>query len=90
MQTTVQIDENGDQFVVLPKKITEQLGWNEHTTLNIRLDGKNVVIEHKTEWNVEDAQEHLEAIIDDVSKNDVHHFITDDKGRRFVIIPYND
>lgn len=87
MITEVQEDENG-QFVVLPPEVLQELNWNEHTPIQIsaREDG-SVVIAKRDHWTVEEAQSHLDEIMDDVVHNRAHHIITHE-GMNFVMVPY--
>ena len=40
----VQEDENGDQFIVLPEEVIEDLGWQEGDVLNWDVRGEGIVI----------------------------------------------
>jgi len=40
----VQEDENGDQYIVLPDEVTEELGWEEGDVLNWDVRGAGIVI----------------------------------------------
>jgi len=40
----VQEDENGDQFIVLPDEVIEDLGWEEGDLLNWDVRGNGIVI----------------------------------------------
>lgn len=40
----VQEDENGDQYIVLPDEIIEDLGWQEGDVLNWDVKGDGIVI----------------------------------------------
>lgn len=40
----VQEDENGDQFIVLPDEVIEDLGWQEGDVLNWDVRGEGIVI----------------------------------------------
>jgi bifunctional DNA-binding transcriptional regulator/antitoxin component of YhaV-PrlF toxin-antitoxin module len=40
----VQEDENGDQFIVFPDEIIEELGWQEGDVLNWDVRGEGIVI----------------------------------------------
>ena len=40
----VQEDENGDQFIVLPDEVTEDLGWQEGDILNWDVRGEGIVL----------------------------------------------
>ena len=40
----VQEDENGDQYIVLPDEVIEELGWQEGDVLNWDVRGEGIVI----------------------------------------------
>ena len=40
----VQEDENGDQFIVFPDEVMEELGWQEGDLLNWDVRGEGIVI----------------------------------------------
>jgi bifunctional DNA-binding transcriptional regulator/antitoxin component of YhaV-PrlF toxin-antitoxin module len=40
----VQEDENGDQFIVLPEEVIEELSWQEGDILNWDVKGEGIVI----------------------------------------------
>lgn len=40
----VQEDENGDQFIVFPDEVMEELGWQEGDLLNWDARGEGIVI----------------------------------------------
>jgi bifunctional DNA-binding transcriptional regulator/antitoxin component of YhaV-PrlF toxin-antitoxin module len=40
----VQEDENGDQYLVLPDEVTEELGWEEGDILNWDVRGAGIII----------------------------------------------
>jgi bifunctional DNA-binding transcriptional regulator/antitoxin component of YhaV-PrlF toxin-antitoxin module len=40
----VQEDENGDQFIVLPDEVIEDLGWQEGDILNWDVRGEGIVL----------------------------------------------
>jgi bifunctional DNA-binding transcriptional regulator/antitoxin component of YhaV-PrlF toxin-antitoxin module len=40
----VQEDENGDQYIVLPEEVIEDLGWQEGDVLNWDVRGDGIVI----------------------------------------------
>lgn len=40
----VQEDENGDQFIVLPDEVIEDLGWQEGDLLNWDVRGEGIVL----------------------------------------------
>ena len=40
----VQEDENGDQYIVLPDEVIEDLGWQEGDLLNWDVRGEGIVI----------------------------------------------
>jgi bifunctional DNA-binding transcriptional regulator/antitoxin component of YhaV-PrlF toxin-antitoxin module len=40
----VQEDKNGDQYIVLPDEVTEELGWEEGDVLNWDVRGTGIVI----------------------------------------------
>lgn len=40
----VQEDENGDQFIVLPDEVIEDLGWLEGDLLNWDVRGEGIVL----------------------------------------------
>ena len=40
----VQEDENGDQYIVLPNEVTDELGWEEGDVLNWDVRGTGIVI----------------------------------------------
>ena len=40
----VQEDENGDQYIVFPDEVTEELGWEEGDILNWDVRGNGIVI----------------------------------------------
>lgn len=40
----VQEDENGDQYIVLPEEVIEDLGWQEGDILNWDVRGEGIVI----------------------------------------------
>jgi bifunctional DNA-binding transcriptional regulator/antitoxin component of YhaV-PrlF toxin-antitoxin module len=40
----VQEDENGDQFIVLPDEVIEDLGWLEGDILNWDVRGEGIVL----------------------------------------------
>lgn len=40
----VQEDENGDQYIVFPDEVTEELGWEEGDILNWDVRGTGIVI----------------------------------------------
>lgn len=40
----VQEDENGDQYLVLPDELTEELGWEEGDVLNWDVRGTGIVL----------------------------------------------
>lgn len=40
----VQEDENGDQYIVLPDEVIEDLGWQEGDVLNWDVKGDGIVI----------------------------------------------
>ena len=40
----VQEDENGDQYLVLPDEVTEELGWEEGDILNWDVRGTGIII----------------------------------------------
>jgi bifunctional DNA-binding transcriptional regulator/antitoxin component of YhaV-PrlF toxin-antitoxin module len=40
----VQEDENGDQYIILPDEVIEELGWQEGDVLNWDVRGEGIVI----------------------------------------------
>jgi bifunctional DNA-binding transcriptional regulator/antitoxin component of YhaV-PrlF toxin-antitoxin module len=40
----VQEDENGDQYLVLPDEVNEELGWEEGDILNWDVRGAGIII----------------------------------------------
>jgi len=40
----VQEDENGDQFIVFPEEVIDELGWQEGDLLNWDVRGEGIVI----------------------------------------------
>ena len=40
----VQEDENGDQYLVLPDELTEELGWEEGDVLNWDVRGTGIAL----------------------------------------------
>ena len=40
----VQEDENGDQYIVLPDEVIEDLGWQEGDVLNWDVRGNGIVV----------------------------------------------
>ena len=40
----VQEDENGDQYIVFPEEVIEDLGWQEGDVLNWDVRGEGIVI----------------------------------------------
>jgi bifunctional DNA-binding transcriptional regulator/antitoxin component of YhaV-PrlF toxin-antitoxin module len=40
----VQEDENGDQYIVFPDEVTEELGWEEGDVLNWDVRGTGIII----------------------------------------------
>ena len=40
----VQEDENGDQYLVLPDEVTEELGWEEGDIINWDVRGAGIII----------------------------------------------
>lgn len=40
----VQEDENGDQFIVFPDEVMEELGWQEGDLLNWDARGEGIII----------------------------------------------
>ena len=40
----VQEDENGDQYIVFPDEVMEELGWQEGDLLNWDVRGEGIVI----------------------------------------------
>jgi bifunctional DNA-binding transcriptional regulator/antitoxin component of YhaV-PrlF toxin-antitoxin module len=40
----VQEDDNGDQYIVLPDEVIEDLGWQEGDVLNWDVRGEGIVI----------------------------------------------
>jgi bifunctional DNA-binding transcriptional regulator/antitoxin component of YhaV-PrlF toxin-antitoxin module len=40
----VQEDENGDQYIVLPDEVIEDLGWQEGDVLNWDVRGNGIII----------------------------------------------
>jgi bifunctional DNA-binding transcriptional regulator/antitoxin component of YhaV-PrlF toxin-antitoxin module len=40
----VQEDENGDQYIVLPEEVIEDLGWQEGDVLNWDVRGDGIVL----------------------------------------------
>ena len=40
----VQEDENGDQYIVLPDEVIEDLGWREGDILNWDVQGDGIVL----------------------------------------------
>lgn len=40
----VQEDDNGDQFIVFPDEVMEELGWQEGDLLNWDVRGEGIVI----------------------------------------------
>ena len=40
----VQEDENGDQYIVFPDEVTEELGWQEGDLLNWDVRGDGIII----------------------------------------------
>jgi len=40
----VQEDENGDQYIILPDEVAEDLGWQEGDILNWDVRGEGIVI----------------------------------------------
>ena len=40
----VQEDENGDQYIVLPDEVIEDLGWQEGDLLNWDVRGEGIVL----------------------------------------------
>lgn len=40
----VQEDENGDQFIVFPDEVMEELGWQEGDLLNWDTRGEGIII----------------------------------------------
>jgi bifunctional DNA-binding transcriptional regulator/antitoxin component of YhaV-PrlF toxin-antitoxin module len=40
----VQEDDNGDQFIVLPDEVIEDLGWQEGDVLNWDVKGEGIIL----------------------------------------------
>lgn len=40
----VQEDENGDQYIILPEEVIEEMGWMEGDILNWDVKGEGIVI----------------------------------------------
>jgi len=40
----VQEDENGEQFIVLPEEVLEDLGWKEGDVLDWKMKGEGIII----------------------------------------------
>jgi hypothetical protein len=40
----VQEDENGEQFIVLPEEVLEDLGWQEGDVLDWKVKGEGIII----------------------------------------------
>ena len=40
----VQEDENGDQYIILPEEVAEDLGWQDGDILNWDVRGEGIVI----------------------------------------------
>jgi bifunctional DNA-binding transcriptional regulator/antitoxin component of YhaV-PrlF toxin-antitoxin module len=40
----VQEDENGDQYIILPDEVIEELGWQEGDVLNWDVRGEGIAI----------------------------------------------
>lgn len=40
----VQEDENGDQYIIFPDEVTEELGWQEGDLLNWDVRGDGIII----------------------------------------------
>lgn len=40
----VQEDENGDQFIVFPEEVIDELGWQEGDLLNWDVRGEGIVL----------------------------------------------
>jgi bifunctional DNA-binding transcriptional regulator/antitoxin component of YhaV-PrlF toxin-antitoxin module len=40
----VQEDENGEQFIVLPEEVLEDLGWQEGDVLDWKIKGEGIII----------------------------------------------
>lgn len=84
---TAVIDEDG--VVSLPDDIINKLQWDEHTFLNCYISGNSIVLQEKTDWTVEDAQENFDDILERVTKTKNPHHILH-KGKTYVVVPYFD
>ena len=40
----VQEDDNGDQFIILPDEVIEDLGWHEGDVLNWDVKGEGIIL----------------------------------------------
>ena len=40
----VQEDDNGDQFIILPDEVIEDLGWQEGDVLNWDVKGEGIIL----------------------------------------------
>ena len=40
----VQEDDNGDQYIILPEEVMEDLGWQEGDILNWDVKGEGIII----------------------------------------------
>ena len=86
--TTIKADDNGDLFVEIPDEIIKSVGWNEYTIVRMIQNGDSILIEKKSDWTIEDAQENFDAILEDVCNNKTTHKILHN-GAIYCIVPYN-
>jgi len=82
-------DGNDDISIKLPDELMEKMGWNEHTIIFPTYGNGTITFKEKTHWTVDEAVDHIEEIIKDVSHNKTHHRIFNGE-KEVVIVPYED
>jgi bifunctional DNA-binding transcriptional regulator/antitoxin component of YhaV-PrlF toxin-antitoxin module len=90
MEVKIQKDDEGS-FVVIPKEIMDELGWNEFTIIEPKFDeeSKSIKVSQKTEWTVEEItfEDTFDMVMNDVVNNKIVHFINYE-GKKYVLAPY--
>lgn len=83
-----EVNEKGE--VQLPDEFVKELGWTEKTFLNFDFVDGSVKVSEKVEWTMEEAQEHIEGIVDRVVESGVPHKIITEDGKAFMVVPYTE
>jgi bifunctional DNA-binding transcriptional regulator/antitoxin component of YhaV-PrlF toxin-antitoxin module len=75
--------------ILIPREYLDELGWKDGNILDFEVIDSCIKVTKKVNWNVEDAQENIDRILDDIVKNGTIHFI-EHQGKNYVMAPYSE